>query len=137
VLSDAAATELRNLFAAETDILSPAIASRLKTWLEHHMALRPFYPEIERFYAAAAQGRLIVPLPMDAVEGFTNIVTSNTPRFFEPNVIEGLTKAERPPLNVDSPVPDELSAGTVILPPMIRSTRHRRSRHILSPSRAL
>src|SRR5262249_47905525 len=117
LLSDAAARELRNLFAAEADILSAAIASRLKTWLEQHMALRPFYPEIQRFYAAAAQGRLTAPLPMDAVEGFTNLVKGNTPRFFEPNVIEGLTKTERPPLGVVSPQVEYSGAEMAILPP--------------------
>ena len=87
LLADAEARTLRNIFAAESDILSPGLASQLKTFLEQHIGLRPYYPEISKFYQDVQSGRIETPLPQDAVEGFVRGVRDNTPNLFDPDVI--------------------------------------------------
>ena len=58
LLADAEARTLRNLFAAEAEILAVPFASKLKTFLEQHIGLRVFYPEIAKFYRDVQSGRL-------------------------------------------------------------------------------
>jgi hypothetical protein len=89
-LADAEARTLRNLFSAEADILSVAFAAKLKTFLEHHMGLRVFYPGVENFYRDVQNGRISEPLPLDAIEGVLRGVKENTPVVFEPTVQEAI-----------------------------------------------
>ena len=49
MLADAQARILRGMFGAHADTLSAPMASQLKVLLEHHIGLRNFYPEVERF----------------------------------------------------------------------------------------
>ena len=67
--------------------MSPGLASQLKTFLEQHIGLRPYYPEISKFYQDVQSGRIETPLPQDAVEGFVRGVRDNTPNLFDPDVI--------------------------------------------------
>jgi hypothetical protein len=90
LLADAEARTLRNLFAAEANELSIAFASKLKTFLEQHIGLRVFYPEIAKFYRDVQTGKIDVPLPLDAVEGFVRGVQENTPSIFDPSVREAI-----------------------------------------------
>jgi hypothetical protein len=46
LLADAEARTIRSLFSADVDCISTGLASNLKTFLEQHMGLRLFYPEI-------------------------------------------------------------------------------------------
>ena len=118
LLADAEARTLRNLFAADALILSPGFASQLKTLLEHHIGLRPFYPEIERFYRDVQSGRIETPLPQDAVDGFIRGVRDYTPSTFDPSVstaadvstlpapmIGQMPAEETRPLDPNEPVP--------------------------------
>jgi hypothetical protein len=92
LLADAEARTLRNLFAAESEFLSVAFSSKLKTFLEQHIGLRVFYPDIAKFYRDVQTGKLERSLPLDAVEGFVRGVQENTPAIFDPSVaatIEG------------------------------------------------
>jgi hypothetical protein len=92
LLADAEARTLRNLFAAEADILSIPFASKLKTFLEQHIGLRVFYPDIAKFYRDVQTGKLEQELPLDAIEGFVKGVQDSTPEIFDPSVaatIEG------------------------------------------------
>jgi hypothetical protein len=122
LLADAAARTLRTLFAAEQDILSPAFASSLKTFLEQHIGLRAFYPEIASFYSDVQDGKLSSPLPLDAVDVFVQGVQEYTPTIFDPSVadaigetaeVEGAVsisvgdKSQLPPSHV-TPPPDPL-----------------------------
>lgn len=86
LLADAEARTLRNLFASEVDILSPAFGSRLKTFLEQHIGLRVYYPEIAQFYHDVQTGRIQEPLSLDAVSGFVQVVRENIPEVFEESV---------------------------------------------------
>lgn len=86
LLADATARTLRDLFAAEAGILPLPFAARLKTILEQHIGLRPFYPEIESFYHDVKSGRLEAPLPLDAINGVITAVQSHTPEIFDPSV---------------------------------------------------
>lgn len=108
----------RDLFAAEADFLSAPFAARLKAFLQQHIALRSFYPEVERFYGAVQRGHLEQPLPQDAVEGVGRTVRENTPRVFEPEVSSELREVERqaPPLELAA---DEIrhAPGAVLPPP--------------------
>lgn len=90
LLADAEARTLRNLFAAEADFLSVGLAVKLKTFLEQHLGLRVFYPEIATFYRDVQSGRIEEPLPLDAVEGFVRGVKENTPTVFDPSVQEAI-----------------------------------------------
>jgi hypothetical protein len=85
LFADQEARILRDLFAADADILPPAFASRLKAMLQAHMAVRVFYPSLERFYDDVRYGRTGDPLPLDAVEKITALVDS-TPEVFDSSV---------------------------------------------------
>jgi Leucine-rich repeat (LRR) protein len=86
LLADAEARTIRNLFSAETGELSIAFASKLKTFLEQHIGLRVFYPEIAKFYRDVQTGRMQAPLSLDAVEGFIRGVQENSPVVFDETV---------------------------------------------------
>jgi hypothetical protein len=58
LLADAESRTLRSLFAAESDILSMPFAAKLKTFLEQHIGLRVFYPEIGNFYRDVQRAEL-------------------------------------------------------------------------------
>src|SRR4030095_7556071 len=62
LLADAAARTLRDMFAAEVDILPIGLAAGLKTLLEQHIGLRVYYPEIEQFYRDVQTGHIEAPL---------------------------------------------------------------------------
>jgi hypothetical protein len=96
LLADAEARTLRNLFAAEADILSVPLASKLKTFLEQHMGLRVFYPEITHFYRDVQSGRIDLPLPLDAVEAFVREIKANTPNVFDASVTSALREVPNP-----------------------------------------
>ena len=117
VLADMEALNLRALFEAEANILPNGFATRLKTLLQFHIALRANYPEMERVYAAVGKGRLEQPLPMDAVAAATKVVADNTPRFFEPEVIDGFGAVERAPPIVELAPEDRRGAAAAVLPP--------------------
>jgi hypothetical protein len=112
LLADAEARTLRNVFAADAQILSPGFASQLKTLLEQHIGLRPYYPEIANFYRDVQSGRLEAPLPQDAVDGFVNGLKDYTPTVFDASVggaIEEVSQPApiiRPPLSQDRWQPD-------------------------------
>jgi hypothetical protein len=117
VLADMEALNLRALFEAEANILPNGFATRLKTLLQFHIALRANYPEMERVYAAVGKGRLQEPLPMDAVAATVKVVADNTPRFFESEVVNGLDAVERAPPIVELPPEDRRGPGVSVLPP--------------------
>jgi hypothetical protein len=114
LLADAEARTLRNLFAAESEILSVAFSSKLKTFLEQHIGLRVFYPDIAKFYRDVQTGRLERSLSLDAVEGFVREVQENTPEIFDPSVaatIEGSADdAEQPFYTFRRPHDDEIKS---------------------------
>jgi hypothetical protein len=126
LLADAEARTLRSLFGAEAQILDPAFAAKLKTFLEQHIGLRVFYSEIESFYRHVHAGRLERPLPMDAIDGVIKVVEEYSPRVFDVSVgraIEGETvepastasipENELPPENKSQPVPPADPLGTI------------------------
>lgn len=117
LLADAAARTLRNLFAAEVDILSPAFSSALKTFLEQHIGLRTFYPEIASFYSDVQDGRLSAPLPIDAVDGFVKGVQQYTPTVFEPDVIEALDETGEIPVSISQAGAGSAEGTASISPP--------------------
>lgn len=110
-MADAEARTIRNMFASEVDILSVPFASRLKTFLEQHIGLRIFYPEISSFYHDVQHGRINEPLSLDAVEGFVQTVRDNTPTVFDASVeeaIEGSSTSSQPStiVNIGTPAVD-------------------------------
>lgn len=90
LLADAEARTLRNMFAADVDILPTGFASKLKTILEQHIGLRVYYPEIEMFYRDVRSGRIEASLSLDAVEGFIREVRNHAPAVFNPEVSEAV-----------------------------------------------
>jgi hypothetical protein len=118
LLADAEARILRALFESEADSLPQGFAARLKIMLEQHIALRAFYPEVERFYLDVRKGRLEEPLPQDAVERATRTIVEYTPKFFEQEVTAGLREVERAPPQIFLSDEDIAAhAPGVILPP--------------------
>ena len=117
ILADAEARILRDLFAAEADILSDPFAARLRTILQQHIALRAFYPEVERLYDAVRSGHLERPLPDDAVAAVGRTIKENTPRYFEPEVSEGLKRVEREPPEVALSPDDIAGHGSAPIQP--------------------
>lgn len=117
ILADAEARILRDLFAAEADILSAPFAARLRTILQQHIALRAFYPEVERLYDAVRSGHLERPLPDDAVAAVGLTIKENTPRYFEPEVSEGLKRVEREPPEVALSPDDIAGHGSAPIQP--------------------
>ncbi len=94
LLADAEARSLRGLFEEDANILARALAERLNRILEFHIALRPYYPGVGRFYDDVRSGALSAPLPRDAIAGFVETVRDYTPDIFEPAVSRGIDKVE-------------------------------------------
>lgn len=96
LLADAASRNLRTIFAADADFLPSPFAARLKTVLEQHIALRPFYPEVEALYRAIQSGRIDEPLPLDAVTEFLTGVRAQTPAVFDASVAGAIEEVSTP-----------------------------------------
>lgn len=96
LLADAEARNIRNMFAADADILPVGFASKLKTLLEQHIGLRAYYPEIEHFYRDVKSGRLQTPLPLDALEGVVRTVEQHTPTVFDQSVTTAISASSEP-----------------------------------------
>jgi hypothetical protein len=96
LLADGEARTLNKLFTAEEGILPAVFASKLAVLLEDHIALRSFYPEVERHYHAVNTGRLIKPLSRDAVEAIQKIIRSQTPKIFNETVSPAVDEAAKP-----------------------------------------
>jgi hypothetical protein len=106
-LADAMARTLRNLFAAEADILDSAFSSELQTFLECHFGVRPYYPELGEFYASVMDGMLVAPLDLDTVNELIASIVSHTPSQFDSSVSDVLNKEE----SSAPPVVREADAG--------------------------
>lgn len=120
LLADAEARALRHLFAAEASDLSPAFASKLRVFLEHHIGLRAFYPEIESFYRDVQTGHISAPLPLDAVRGLIDGIVANTPTVFDHSVSVGLTaisSSQRITIEVKHPDSAGRDLNTISPPP--------------------
>lgn len=117
LLADSAIRTLRSMFAAEKMILSPPFAASLKTLLELHAALRPFFPEIESFYRAVRSGRLEEALPLDAVEDLTALVREHTPAVFDESVSSAIVDAAAPEPRIEPVEAPAVADGEVISPP--------------------
>ncbi|MBR0787384.1 hypothetical protein [Bradyrhizobium iriomotense] len=100
LLADGEARTLNKLFTAEEGILPLVFASKLAVLLEDHIALRSFYPEIERHYQAVNTGRLITPLSRDAVEAVQQVIRSQTPKVFDETVSPAIDEAAKPSLEI-------------------------------------
>lgn len=108
------------MFASEADILPAPIAGQLKAFLEQHLGLRPFYPEIASFYRDVRTGKLEQPLPLDAVDGVRLVVRDRTPEVFDPSVSAGLDDSASPPLAIDETEapPSDVNQPTAPLDPL-------------------
>jgi hypothetical protein len=80
LLADGHARILRSMFATDAPVLPVPIAAELKNFLEHHIALRAYYPAVAEFYDSVRTGHLERPLPLDAVQDFIQGVRDNTLR---------------------------------------------------------
>ncbi|ABD05497.1 hypothetical protein RPB_0786 [Rhodopseudomonas palustris HaA2] len=112
LLADGEARVLNKMFVAEQDVLPTAFASRLSTFLEDHLGLRPYYPELERHYHSIRTGRVATPLPRDAVESIRQIIHQHSPAVFDETVAPVMDETAKPlpavtPLPAaDAPPPD-------------------------------
>jgi hypothetical protein len=117
VLADSEARTLRHLFVADASVLPPPFSSRLRTLLEQHSALRPFYPEVERLFHAIREGRLDEPLPQDAVEAFARTVYQHTPDVFDPPISVRLQDVNHKPPSISVLASEPSDVPGTILPP--------------------
>jgi hypothetical protein len=116
LLTDAAARVLREMFYAEHGILPVPFSARLKNVLQHHIALRPFYPELKDFYRAVQTGRIDDPLPLDAVSDVISVVRAQTPTVFDESVSGAIDEASSPEPQV-APVKHDVGGSDDISPP--------------------
>ena len=107
LLVDTAARVLNKLFVAEQDILPLGFAARLTTFLENHIALRAFYPELERHYQTVSTGRLLTPLARDVVDGVQRAIKDHTPAVFEDSVGAVINASAKPIPEVRPPLPED------------------------------
>jgi hypothetical protein len=115
LFADQEARILRDLFAADADILSPEFAAPLKAMLQAHQGLRVFYPGLERFYDDVRFGRTSEPLPIDAAERIADIV-QRAPDIFDFSVVQALSDAA-PPLPAPTEPPAETGRTDLQPPP--------------------
>ncbi|TNC98638.1 MAG: nuclease [Stygiobacter sp.] len=116
LLADAAARTLREMFAAEHEILPAPFAARLKTMLQQHIAIRPFYPEIEDFYRAVQTGRIDASLPLDAVSDVISVVRAQTPTVFDESVTNAIGEVSSPKPQITA-VGQDVNGNDAISPP--------------------
>ena len=116
LLADAVARVIREMFAADRDILPTPFAASLKALLQQHIALRPFYPQVDEFYRAVKTGRIDEPLPLDAVSEVISVVRAQTPTVFDESVSAAIDEASSSEIQV-AVVQDDLSADGSISPP--------------------
>jgi hypothetical protein len=107
VLADGETRLLNKLFTADQEILPTGFASRLTVFLEDHIGLRAYYPEIERHYLTVRTDRLTEPLERDAVEGIQQIIRDNTPTVFEESVDAVMAEVARQVPEVRPPGPED------------------------------
>jgi hypothetical protein len=110
LLADTEARVLNKLFTAEQDILPIGFATRLTTLLEDNIALRAFYPEVNRHYDAAITGRLSSPLARDAIDGIQRTIHDHTPTIFDESVGAVMGDSGKPIPEVKPPRPEDSPA---------------------------
>jgi hypothetical protein len=108
LLADSEARTLHKLFTAEEPILAIPFASKLAVLLENNIALRSFYPEVERHYHAVSTGRLIEPLSLDAVHAIQRIIRSQTPDVFDDTISPAIDEAAKPVPDINPPLPEDM-----------------------------
>jgi hypothetical protein len=119
LLADGEARILNDLFTAEEAILPTVFAARLKVLLQDHIALRAFYPELERHYVAIKTGRRTRPLKRDAVDAIKQIIHEHTPDVFDNSVGAAMDEVGKPAPHVEAPRPEDTPSpdGTQPKPP--------------------
>jgi hypothetical protein len=107
---------LHAMFLADAATLPERFASRLKNVIANQFALNAFYDLVQRHNEAVGAGNWAQPFPLDATKGFFGAIEGNTPRWFEPQVEQGLREveqAEPPPA-----VPEPALASFIAPPPL-------------------
>ena len=103
------------MFLADAAMLSEGFASRLKSVIANQFALNAFYDLVQRHNEAVSLGNWAQPFPLGAAKSFFGAVEENTPRWFEPQVEQGLRQVEQaePPAALPEPAP-----ASAIEPPL-------------------
>jgi hypothetical protein len=116
LLADGAARTIRHIFFDEREYLPTPFSAALKTFLEQHIALRAFYPEVEEFYRSVRSGRIDAPLPLDAVKDVMGVIDAQTPAIFD----ESVSKTVREATSFDPQIPqrDAAASEDLISPPV-------------------
>jgi hypothetical protein len=109
---------LHDMFLADASMLSEGLASRLKSVIANQFALNAFYDLVQRHNEAVNAGNWSRPFPLDEAKSFFGAVEDNTPRWFEPQVEQGLRQVEQaaPPSAAVAPEPSPTS--TIEPPPL-------------------
>ena len=93
LLADGAARTIRHMFSAECEVLPVSFAASLRTFLENHIALRAFYPDVEDYYRSVRSGHIEAPLPLDAVIDVIGVIEAHTPALFDQSVSDAVKDA--------------------------------------------
>ena len=110
---------LHDMFLADASMLSEGLASRLKSVIANQFALNAFYDLVQRHNEAVNAGNWSRPFPLDEAKSFFGAVETNTPRWFEPRVEQGLRQveqAEPPPASTPEPPPASVIAPRPLPP---------------------
>ncbi len=86
---------LHAMFLADAAMLPEGFAGRLKSVIVNSIALNAFYDLVQRHNEAVSAGNWTQPFPLDAARGFFGAVEDNAPRWFEPQVEQGLRQVEQ------------------------------------------
>jgi hypothetical protein len=106
---------LHDMLLADASMLSAGLAGRLKSVIANQFALNAFYDLVQRHNDAVNAGNWSRPFPLDEAKSFFGAVEDNTPRWFEPQVEQGLRQVEQaePP----AAEPPEAAPASAIEPP--------------------
>jgi len=108
---------LHAMFLADAAMLPEGLASRLKSVIANQFALNAFYDLVQRHNDAVSAGNWTRPFPIEAAKGFFGAVENNTPRWFEPQVEQGLRLVEQAEPPAAAPIEQEPAPASVIQPP--------------------
>ena len=99
-------------------MLPAPFASRLKSVIANQFALNAFYDLVQRHNEAVNAGNWSRPFPLDYAKSFFGAVEESTPRFFEPEVGEGLHRVEEAAPRPAPPEPSPAPSAAIQPPPL-------------------
>jgi hypothetical protein len=122
---------------AQDDAVPFPFVAELGRLIAKQAALNDFYDLVRRYEEAVAKGRWKEPFPTEAARHFFGVVDENTPRFFEPEVGEGLHHVERAGPPAELTAEETRASSAAPQPPDAPKAEHSRQHQIATAANAL